>query len=692
MTAVPPPTTALPSPTLGLVEWLRPGDHDRTEALLADMKRLGLRHLRTGVSWADCYTEEGRAWYAWLLRRLSREVEVLPCVTYTPPSIGEFPKTCAPPRDLKAYADFLDVLVTEHGDCFEWLELWNEPNNLNDWDWRVDPAWGKFAHMIVLASHWMHQRGKKTVLGGMCPTDPNWVARMAELGALGAIDAVSLHGFPGTWTHDGATWARQAEDVRAVLATQDRPIELWITEAGYSTWRHDETTQMEVFLDLLKAPVERAYWYAWSDLHKDVASQEGFHVDERHYHFGLRTPEGREKLLFRLLEKGGVEAVRQVDAALGHKPLATPHLARGEKPVLVTGGAGFLGSNLAHRLASQGRHVLVYDTLSRAGVEDNLGWLLDAHPDHIEPVPGDIRDRWRIRDVVKQAGTVFHLAAQVAVTTSVADPREDFDINLGGVMNVLEAAREAATPPKLVFASTNKVYGALASVEMMEEATRHQPLNPLVRRHGVPESQPLDLYSPYGCSKGGADQYVIDHARIYGLPACVFRMSCLYGPRQFGTEDQGWVAHFMIRALKGEPITLYGDGKQVRDVLFVDDVVDAWLLAERHMEAVRGTAFNIGGGPANAVSLLEAIDAIGDLAGRRPEVRFGDWRPGDQLWYVSDTRAFQALTGWRPQVEAADGFRRLRDWLVGHGIAGLAPAETGAASPARRAKVRRVAV
>lgn len=665
-------TTPAREPAIGLVEWLRPGDHDRVEALLADMKRLGIRHLRTGVSWADCYLPEGRDWYGWLLKRLSREVEVLPCVTYTPPSIGEVAKTSAPPCDLKAYADFLDTLVTDHGDCFEWIELWNEPNNLNDWDWRLDPAWNKFAHMVVLASYWMHERGKKTVLGGMCPTDPNWMARMRDLGALGAVDAVSLHGFPGTWTHDGKEWGRHVEDVRAVLEGMDRQPEFWITEAGYSTWRHDEPTQAQVFLDLLKAPVERAYWYAWSDLDNTIASQEGFHVDERHYHFGLRTAEGREKLLFRLLAKGGIEEVRRTDAHSSHKPLSAPRLAKGEKPVLVTGGAGFLGSNIASRLAAEGRHVLVYDNLSRAGVEDNLAWLLDGHPDRIEPIAGDIRDRWSVRDVVREAGTVFQMAAQVAVTTSVNDPREDFDINLGGVMNVLEAAREVATPPKLVFASTNKVYGALSSVEMLEEATRHQPLNPHIRRHGVSESQPLDLYSPYGCSKGGADQYVIDHARIYGLPACVFRMSCLYGPRQFGTEDQGWVAHFMIRALRDEAITLYGDGKQVRDVLFVDDVVDAWLLAEKHMDAVRGTAFNIGGGPKNALSLLEAIEHIGTLTGRRPDVGFGDWRPGDQAWYVSDTRTFGAMTGWRPRVPAAQGFKRLRDWLVGHGMGTVA--------------------
>ncbi|WP_404384647.1 NAD-dependent epimerase/dehydratase family protein [Caenispirillum salinarum] len=671
------PHTPASAPAVGVVEWLRPGDYELVETLLADLKRMGITHLRTGVSWAEYHTPGGRDWYAWLLPRLAKDVDVLPCVTYTPPSIGEVEKTSSPPADLKAYADFLDVLVTDHGDCFEWVELWNEPNNLNDWDWRIDPSWRKFANMIIMASYWMHQRGKKTVLGGMCPTDPNWVQLMREYGALDNIDAISLHGFPGTWTHDGQTWARQVEEVRAALADLDRPMEFWITEAGYSTWRHDEPTQTEVFLDLLKAPVERAYWYAWSDLHKDIPSQEGFHVDERHYHFGLRTPEGRPKLLFRLLERGGIDAVARVDEHLCHRPDAAAPAVTGkaEKPVLITGGAGFLGSNIAHRLAAEGRHVRIFDNLSRGGVEDNLAWLIDSHPGRIEPVPGDIRDRWTVRDVVKEAESVFHLAAQVAVTTSVNDPREDFDINLGGVMNVLEAAREMAEAPRLVFASTNKVYGALSDIPLALQGDRHAPVDEDARRYGVSERQPLELYSPYGCSKGGADQYVIDHARIYGLPAAVFRMSCLYGPRQFGTEDQGWVAHFMIQALKGEPITLFGDGKQVRDVLFVDDIVDAYLLAERRMKDVQGRAFNMGGGPRNAVSLIEAIRAIERLTGRSVDVSFGDWRPGDQPWYVSDTRTFESLTGWRPRVGVEDGFARLRDWLVAHGFGSVA-AET----------------
>lgn len=648
-------------PHLGVVEWLRPGDHDRVERLIDDLRAMGVAHLRTGVSWADYYTPEGKAWVDWMLPRLAAEVEVLPCVTFTPPSIAIQPKTSAPPRDTKAYADFLDILVTDHGRHFEYVELWNEPNNINDWDWRLDPEWRMFSDMIVKAAYWMRQRGKKTVLGGMCPTDPNWIRVVGEAGALENIDAISLHGFPGSWTHGEASWAKQVADVRAVLPEAARYVQIWITEGGYSTWSHDERGQIEVLLDLLDAPVERVYWYAWQDLHPEIASQEGFHVDERHYHFGLTRPDGARKLLGRLLAKGGVPEVRRVAALADGAPFV-----RHDRPVtLITGGAGFLGANLADALASEGRTVRIFDTLARPGVEENLAWLGERHGDRIEGVCGDVRDRWAVREVMSDAETVFHLAAQVAVTTSVVDPRMDFDVNLGGSLNVLEAARLRAVPPRLVFASTNKVYGALADVAVEEGERAFRPVDDALHRHGVSERQPLDLHSPYGCSKGAADQYVLDYARIYGLPAAVFRMSCLYGPRQFGTEDQGWVAHFLISALTGRPITLFGNGKQVRDVLFVEDVVAAWLLAERHMDRLRGRAFNLGGGPGNAVSLLETLDHVARLTGQPADVSFAEWRPGDQPWYVSDTRAFQALTGWAPQVGAADGMERLHDWLAG---------------------------
>jgi CDP-paratose 2-epimerase len=251
----------------------------------------------------------------------------------------------------------------------------------------------------------------------------------------------------------------------------------------------------------------------------------------------------------------------------------------------------------------------------------------------------------------------------VAVTTSLDDPIEDFDVNLRGTLNVLEALRALDRPPPVLFTSTNKVYGNLSDMELEERDSRYAPRS-LALKDGVGELRPLDFHSPYGCSKGAADQYLLDNARSIWLRATVFRMSCIYGPRQFGTEDQGWVAHFLIRALAGEPITLFGDGEQVRDVLFVSDLVEAMMRAAAHTDQVAGKAFNIGGGPEHTISLLELIDLIGELDGQRPSVRFDNVRVGDQPYYVSDTRRFSELTGWTPKVGVREGVERLRRWLT----------------------------
>ena len=334
-----------------------------------------------------------------------------------------------------------------------------------------------------------------------------------------------------------------------------------------------------------------------------------------------------------------------------------------ERPVLITGGAGFIGTNVAHRLLSEGRRVLVYDNLSRPGVEQNLGWLKEQHGDRVQAEIADIRDALSLRRAVSRASAVFHFAAQVAVTTSLEDPIEDFTVNARGTVNLLEALRSLDNPPPLVFTSTNKVYGGLEDLEFRPNGRRYDPADNAIRLYGINEERRLDFHSPYGCSKGTADQYVLDYARTFGLQAVVFRMSCIYGLHQFGTEDQGWVAHFLIRALHGEPITLYGDGLQVRDILFVDDVVNAFMLAFKYMDEVSGQAFNMGGGPSNSVSLLEVLDLIGHVHGKKPKVHFGGWRPGDQRYYVSNTAKFQAATGWKAQVGTREGIERLYQWL-----------------------------
>jgi CDP-paratose 2-epimerase len=335
-----------------------------------------------------------------------------------------------------------------------------------------------------------------------------------------------------------------------------------------------------------------------------------------------------------------------------------------KRTTLITGGAGFVGTNMADRLLSEGRHVVILDDLSRPGVDANLRRLSDAHPgSRLRVEIGDVRDPAVVRRALVGAETVFHFAAQVAVTTSVSDPVHDFQVNLLGTLNVLEEIRRLIDPPTLLFTSTNKVYGDLCDVALERRDDRWEPTNASLRRRGVGESRPLAFCSPYGCSKGGADQYVLDYAKSYDLPTLVFRMSCIYGEHQCGSEDQGWVAHFLLRAMRRETVTLFGDGRQVRDILHVSDLLDAMLTAVARIDQLAGSAFNMGGGSSNTVSLLEILDLIAALEGRRPRVEFGPARIGDQRWYVSDSSAFRNATGWAPRVTVDEGVGQLHAWL-----------------------------
>jgi CDP-paratose 2-epimerase len=317
--------------------------------------------------------------------------------------------------------------------------------------------------------------------------------------------------------------------------------------------------------------------------------------------------------------------------------------------ILITGGAGFIGSNLADRLlADPTARVRIFDNLSRQGVEHNLQWLRGREgSDRLEFVRGDVRDFASVYGAANDASEIYHLAAQVAVTTSVDEPRSDFETNLLGTFNVLEAARRSGRRPFLLFTSTNKVYGSLENVPVAVDGSRYCALDTSFK--GVSETELLDFHSPYGCSKGAADQYVRDYARIYDLPTVVFRMSCIAGPRQFGNEDQGWVAHFLYSTLEGKPITIYGDGFQVRDVLHVYDLVDAIVAARMSTEKTSGQVYNLGGGMERAISVIEMLRMIGVEGGTNPNLRHRLTRPGDQPLYISNTDKLEAHTGWRPQ-------------------------------------------
>lgn len=346
-----------------------------------------------------------------------------------------------------------------------------------------------------------------------------------------------------------------------------------------------------------------------------------------------------------------------------------------QRPVLITGGAGFIGSNLAERLLRGGTPVLVLDNLSRQGVHHNLRYLHETYGGLVEIHVNDIREKQVVEELVARSGCVFHLAAQVAVTGSILEPVEDFECNLVGTLNLLEAIRKQDRKPPMLFASTNKVYGDLSDIQLAQRGDRYVPEDPNTGSYGVSESRPLNFHSPYGCSKGAADQYVLDYARIYGLRTTVFRMSCIYGRRQFGNEDQGWVAHFAMQILGDRHLTIYGDGRQVRDILYIDDLADAMLLAMEEIDLMAGRAFNIGGGPDNAVSLLEVVRYLSELSGGEPEIRYRPWRKGDQAYYVSDTRRFSGATYWMPQTPVEQGISQLYDWLLNNVQSGVLQAK-----------------
>lgn len=328
---------------------------------------------------------------------------------------------------------------------------------------------------------------------------------------------------------------------------------------------------------------------------------------------------------------------------------------------LITGGAGFIGSNYANRLIQRGDEVTIFDNLSRGGAEKNLKWLLESYgKNKFNFIQSDVRDLDSITDAAQGQQVIVHLAAQVAVTTSVEDPQTDFEINARGTFNVLEAARSQESKPVVIYASTNKVYGELEDLQVVEESTRYMLKN---LPEGINESRGLDFHSPYGCSKGAGDQYVRDYFRIYGIPTIVFRQSCIYGLRQFGIEDQGWVAWFIIAVLKNHPITIYGDGKQIRDLLFIDDLLDAYDLAVANVSRCQGEVFNIGGGIENSISIwVEFSKILESISGKKIKVDRKDWRPGDQKVYISDISKIRDELGWNPKVNVENGITRLYNW------------------------------
>ena len=333
-----------------------------------------------------------------------------------------------------------------------------------------------------------------------------------------------------------------------------------------------------------------------------------------------------------------------------------------KQAVVITGGAGFIGVNAAERFIHDGWHVILFDNLSRKGTDLNLRYLQQKYPNECEFLFGDIRfDYFSLLHAVGRAELVLHLAAQVAVTTSITRPAEDFEINARGTFNVLEAVRESGNKPLVIYASTNKVYGSMTDLAYVKDATRWRFLD---CPDGIAEDRPLDFHSPYGCSKGSADQYVHDYGRIYDIPSVVFRQSCIYGQRQFGVEDQGWLAWFLIAALLERPITVYGDGLQLRDLLHVDDLVAAYKRAAEDPARAAGAIYNIGGGPSRTLSLVELLAFLEERLAKKIPVNHAEPRAGDQPVFVADIRKIERELQWRPTIDPPEGVQSLIEWIT----------------------------
>jgi CDP-paratose 2-epimerase len=354
---------------------------------------------------------------------------------------------------------------------------------------------------------------------------------------------------------------------------------------------------------------------------------------------------------------------RGFGSAMTHGPYTGPNgFVHDGAKVLITGGAGFIGCNAASRFLGRGAEVIVLDNFSREGARHNVEWLRPQG--RLVVADADIRDGERMARLFQEhrdVKLILHLAGQVSVTGSISDPRADFNINAAGTLNILEAVRQAGIQAPFIYASTNKVYGAMPHVRVSINGTRYTYLD---RSFGISEEDSLDFHSPYACSKGAADQYVRDYHRIFGLNTVVFRQSCIYGSRQFGAEEQGWIAWFVIAAHLGRPITLYGDGKQVRDVLCADDLVDAYEAAAANINSIAGSVFNIGGGVENAVSLLDVLEHLKRRTGGKIYCRENHWRPGDQRVYISDIRRAQQEIGWEPRTNWRGGVDSLFQWVA----------------------------
>ncbi len=645
------------SKKVGLSQSFHMFDYEEVERTITDFKKLGLTGIRTNVLWANWHSETGQQWFDWLFSTIGKELQLLPCILYPNPS--DVTDGLGPEYAPDSFSGFVEDLINRYGSFFKFIEVRLEQSTLPPRTVTVGKDLELASGLLGKAVKIFQKLGKKTVLGGMNPFDLEGLRRLFSGGFIQNIDVLGID-----CSNDGSlseNWNIEISNVQKVLDEFQMPAKIWITEAGFSTWQQTEHAQLKEFIKFINISCERVYWHGLKDESPGDSLFGDYNINEKKRHLGMKTADNLPKLLYTMLSARGLQKIHE------YKWMTEPVIGTFENAndqyTLITGGAGFVGVNLADKLLMQGKKICIFDNLSRDGVANNLFWLRAKYPENLHIMVADIRDKAAVSAAVQNAVQIFHFAAQVAVTSSLVNPVHDFEVNAQGTLNLLEAIRKSKHQPPVVFASTNKVYGSLEDLGIVMNGTRYYPENTFYDKHGIGEKRNLDFHSPYGCTKGVADQYMIDYSRTFGIKTAVFRMSCIYGPHQFGTEDQGWVAHFLIQALKNKPIMLYGDGKQVRDVLFVDDLVNAYILAMENIDLISGNAFNMGGGVENTISLLELCEIIGEITGKKPDVRFSDWRPGDQKYYVSDFSKFNAVTGWKPHTSIMEGVQYLSNWL-----------------------------
>jgi CDP-paratose 2-epimerase len=562
---------------------------------LAGLDRLPVRHLRTAISWCDWMSEGGEEWYAWLVPQLLERFEVLPCFLYTPPELGILPKTSSPPRDPQLYGEFVEMVLGRFDGRFKHVELWNEPNNYIEWDWTIDPEWTIFAEMIGGAAERASKLGVKPVLGGMSPFDPNWLDLMFKRGALEHVDVIGVHGFPGTWEAVWEGWDTHIDRVREVCDRHGSKARIWVTECGFSTWAHDEFRQLTTLVELAEAPADRVYWYSVQDLAPERETLDGFHADERAYHFGLQRTNGEAKLIGRVLAAGGLPAVRE----------------------------------MVEFATQAGDAVTVLDNLSRAGSERRLRQLKLRHGELVRAEVGDVRDVFALRRCLRGCTAVHHLAATIPAEAPLAVP-DDLDVNVRATVMLLEEVRRLDEPPAVVFASSSAVYAPAG---------------------------------PFASAKRAADQYVLDYARTFGLSTCCLRLGAVYGPHQSGEEEHGWLGAMPLAAAQRAPVVVFGDGRDVRDLLYVDDAVDALMRAMARTRGSEGAAFDVGGGERNSATVRQLVELVSGFDPAPARFERLPWPATEPTRYVSDNSQFAAATGWSPSVTIEEGFARVHAWV-----------------------------